>query len=318
MQNIDLSYETTGESIWGEPLSTIVFSVNEISPKSLVNVIEYLIERPTLRTKWPLDDGPERPGALEVALRDGSRVSESSMWHLIYDTASGGEELAERYVAALIDSLADDEDLPHCSVMQVVGQHPVYAYMDSHWEELDSGPDEGSRVIQMLTTFLNYLKHCDIDHEPSHRRYVEHALSYLGWQDEKLFLRMLKFWIDTDQRGTENVEFEHISQPGRFKTLVDHVLATKRDEGWALKVSILELCAVAYGSNMALTEDVLNYCRKKANIGDGYTLINFEKGLLHTRQNRDRLFLGSLTDFDSGFHRYTADTDSWEVLIPDG
>ncbi|MDM3871166.1 hypothetical protein QSV34_07320 [Porticoccus sp. W117] len=302
MDSVEYRYEDSGVGFDEDNPPPMVVSLNDVTLKSIEDICHFLCESIELRFDLTgIDTHLEsRPIVFEIS--ENLRISEYTFWSLVYDSQNGNFELGKKYLNTVINWQKGGE-LPHCKAQEVVGQHPVYAYIERFVLCSDIAENIKTSQLQSISSFIDYLAVCDLDHEVWHHEYIERVLDFLQNLDRKNFTRLMLLYLDS-QFGEYVLNFSRVSESGFLKVAVDHIVA--RDSGWLLKVRCLRLCANVYGMDHEPVLDILQYCRMRKDVGDENDLKNFSKELDVARRNGEvgRRNVGSTRILDTGFHTY--------------
>ncbi len=301
----------TSDADWPEPL---VVSLNALDSATLEDLPSYLCESIVLRHE--LGDIETHLEARPIVFEVGgiTWLSERAVWSLLVELPNGADLVVE-YVDRLIGFKSREHGLDFYSMLDVVGQDPLYAYFDrflrTSW--LESHTDEES-LIKVIDSFGWFLRSCDMDHETFQHDYIGLALQFLKYRDSDRFLDLLVFRLSTGQQTELSPDqYDLLSGNGVLKALLDAFSAI--DSGWSLHVDILRHCYKVYGSNAKLTEDVVEHYRERVNLGEENDLRNFQRGLTQIQERRDAIRDQWQRDLNTGFHRYDKNQKEWIKLI---
>lgn len=300
MSSIDYRYATSDGTGAPDNPPPLIVAIDLISKATIEELTRFLIGSIDLR--FDLDGIETHLGARPISIEVGGSVSisEQLFWTIQIESNSGAPDRALEYLDAAIKQTTGE--LPFCTILEIVGQHPIYAYLDLYLaRSLIRFPTDPQPLVSILRGFTRYLRCSDIDHEVPHHRYVDDVLTFLKFNDHDAFVELLLFYLTT-QYASDAMSFDHLGAEGILKVAVDHALS--RGSGWPLRAHVLELCASVYGSNLELTEDVIAYCRVRRDIGDSHDLINFSGSLSRIRRVHDAKMVGWKSKIRTGFHEY--------------
>jgi len=254
------SYEDASkpaDTDWPAPM---VVSCDQLNAATLSALFAYLVD--TFPLRYHVEDLhthlDARPLVFEFA--GGLRLSERAFWPLIVEMHSGAGAVTG-YVDAVIAHTPAKDDLGFYSCLDVVGQDPIYAYFDRFLRRafLDTR-DDVAPLLEVIDCFMRFLRRCDLDHETFQDDYIVLCLRFLKWKDADRLLELLYLRLTRDQNsGVRPDQRGLLTGDGFLKRIVDRYLADS-EQAWHLHESVVELCCAVYGSNDALTDDVLAYC----------------------------------------------------------
>ena len=308
----DYYYATTsGDPDWPAPL---VVRLNSLSPATLRSLRGYLID--SLPLRYDLQGVNTHLGARPLSFEVGGEAlfTERAIWALLIEMPNGADYAVE-YVDAVIEGSGSNDDLALYSCLDVVGQDPLYAYIDRHIrrERLDS-PRNLEPYFKVTDCFLRFLQRCDMDHETFQNDNIGPVLRFLNHRDSARFLDLLAFRLTTGQHDQLSPDQFYLLQgDGVLKRVIDRVSSIV-DPGWGVRIDILQLCYAVYGSNMELTNDVLAYYRDRVDLGEDHDLKNFQRDLQLIQEQRDSIWKRRQRNLNTGFHRYDKNTQEWSKV----
>ena len=311
------SYEDALDPADGDWPAPLVVHCDQLNTATLSALPAYLID--TMPLRYRVEDLnthlDARPLVFEFA--GDTRLSERALWSLIVEMHWGADAVTS-YVDAVIAYTPANDALGFYSCLDVVGQDPIYAYFDRFLRRafLDTRGDVAP-LVQVIDCFLRFLGRCDLDHETFQEGYIAPCLRFLKWKDadrllELLYLRLTRgqnVGVWPDRRGL-------LTGDGFLKRIVDRYLGDS-EEAWHLHESVVELCCAVYGSNDALTDDVLAYCRSRAEFDEDDPRNRRNKGLSLLRRVRDADWALWPRALDTGFHRFDKASGEWTRLAYD-
>ena len=104
---------------------------------------------------------------------------------------------------------------------------------------------------------------------------------------------------------------EVIRREKQLRLIIDRLLV-QPDIDWRLRDLILEMCAVAYGSEKQQAQEILEYCREKVSFDETPQSKYAARELDNLRNAVDGLYCDKRSIPDhTGFHRYIPETASW-------
>ena len=294
------------------PLIVRLESLNSAVFRSLP---QYLVD--SLPLRYNLEGIETHLGARPLSFEVGeqSLFTERAIWALLIEMPDGATHVV-RYVDAVIDRTDSNDDLAFYSHLDVVGQDPLYAYVERYLRRasLDSLRDL-EPCINVTDCFLRFLRRCDMDHETFQNTNIELVLRFLQRCDKKRFLDLLVFRLSTGQHCELSAnQYDLLEGDGVLKSVIDGILPIV-DSGWPLRVDILRLCYAVYGSDAWLTEDVLAYYRDRVDLGEGRDLTNFQRNLQLIQEQRDSVWKLWQRNLNTGFHQYDKNKHEWSKLI---
>ena len=293
----------------------LVVRLESLSTAVLRSLPQYLID--ILPLRYDLEGIDTHLGGRPLSFEIGgeSMFTERAIWSLLIEMPDGATHVVE-YVDAVIDGLDSKDDLAHYSHLDVVGQDPLYAYFDRFIRRawLDS-PRNLKPYFKVTDCFLRFLRRCDMDHETFQNESIRLAFRFLKHRDKERFLDLLVFRLSAGQHCELSADqYKLLEGDGVLKSVIDRILPIV-DDGWPLRVDILQLCYAVYGSNAALTEDVLAYYGDRVDLGEGHDLKKFQRGLQMIQEQRDSIWKRWQCNLNTGFHRYDKKKQEWSKLI---
>lgn len=293
----------------------LVVRLESLGTVVLRSLPQYLID--SLPLRYNLEGVATHLGARPLSFEVGgeSVFTERAIWALLIEMPGGANHVV-KYVDAAINGSDSNDDLALYSHLDVVGQDPLYAYIDRYLRRawLDS-PLDLEPYFNVTDCFLRFLRCCDMEYETFQTENIELVLRFLKRRDKQRFLDLLVFRLSTGQhcRLSAN-QYDLLEGDGVLKSVIDGILPIV-DSGWSLRVDILELCYAVYGSNAALTEDVLAYYRDRVDLGEGHDLKNFQRELQLIQEWRDSVWKWWQRNLNTGFHRYDKKKQEWSKLV---
>lgn len=253
----------------------------------------------------------------------GVSLSERTMWALLVEQ-QGSSSWVTSYVDTSIEyarevcwANSDYYSLAFCTGTDVVGQEPLYAYID-RWisREIGQIADIHENESKVIDAFERFLRSCDMDHETFQNAYIEKTIDYLysnpDRQADFIVFRMLNGQYDPVQN--------HIvgclrNRKGLLKMVVDRVLE-EPEPAQSLAELVSILCAAVYGSKSELTSDVFSYCRQFREFDSEEIAPYFDRRIRRLQTETDQVVghRSKKAIFSSGFHQYDPTAQSWLLL----
>jgi len=298
-----------------EPL---VIASRQLSAAALRLLPSFLIE--TLPARFDLDGVKTHLGARPLVFDvDGFRLSERAIWSLLVELPGAADHVSS-YVTNVLARPRNEEYLEFCSPLEVVGQAPLFAYLDQHirlYHLTQAG--EIDDHLQVVDSFIAFLRHCDLDHETFQDTYIQVVLSFLYWHDRSPRIHhalrdLLHLRVTTGQYTEPMPEYSvYLSHKGLLREIVDMLIEAGSSR--FLRLDILTLCAAVYGSDSQCRESVMSYCREKAEFGEEKDLKKFEADLQFLAERRDAWLKRHTSELDTGFHVREKGSREWRWVV---
>jgi hypothetical protein len=298
-----------------EPL---VIATSKLYGATFSSLPAFLLE--ILPVRFDLDGSDTHLGARPIQFdMGGLRLSERAIWCLLVQLPGAADHVSA-YISNLLARPRDRDILDFCTSLDVVGQDPLYAYLDHCVRPYNlTLQGELSDHLQVIESFIAFLRHCDLDHETFQDEYIQMVLSFLYWHDRSPRIHrglrdLLHLRLTTGQYTQPMPEYSrYLSSKGLLREIVDMLIAT--ESGKSLRVDVLTLCAVVYGSDTSCRDAVLAYCRNRTELDEAKDLSYFAAELAFLAEQRDAWLKRYAVELDTGFHVRHKGSGEWSWVV---
>ncbi len=252
-------------------------------------------------------------------------ISEQIIWAMVSDTLPNAKELMIQYIQKLCQLAAQTEDrcLFHNDGNHFAGSFALFTFLDRYFEQGECNTPAAAAVYQ---SFIQYLRHCDMDFEVYEDGYIEKVLNELAFFDGDKFIELFCLRLCTGVCYKKDFHYlftfldNFTIEPGYLKRVIDYLINSKSEiEAYARtnEVTYLKLCAAIYGNNSKETAEVMDYVSRK--MGDELVPVdNFDRVEVQRIKDECDMFRGFQPSdeyfIDSSFHLYDLKNKRWLPL----
>ena len=250
-----------------------------------------------------------QPGCRPLLFKIGDvQLPERAIWTMLC-ALPGADDYVVEYVELALAKTGND--LPFYTGYDVLGQEPLYAFIDTYIRrETEAEEDRSVAISRVLTAFKRFVQACDMDHEVFQDDYLRVVIRSL-YRDKKTEADFMVLRLTTGQHtDPDDYVLRRMRSGAMLKPVVDRMLLIPEISNFVCG-AIRDVLLRVYGSDTYAIEQAWRYCSNRAiEVFPEFTVPRYAERhrLIGDSHKRSKYC-------NTGFHVYDVNSESWRWVL---